>query len=138
MASATEATGICWSVSALTEATEPDHVAAFHRSVTHDHDIVHGRRFVLERNVYLRPAADGDTLRLHADVGDDQRLLRRVGHVERPLAVDPRARSQGRTVDNHRSSDNRLARRILDDSSDFLSHGRGGQTHTQQERQGEL
>ena len=115
-----------------------DHVAALHGGIAHDHHIVHGRRFVFERHVDLRLAADGDALRLHADIGDHQRLLRSVGHIERPLAIDTRARSQSRTLDDHRSSDNRFARRILDGSSDFLGHGRGSQTHSQQERQGEL
>ena len=113
-------------------------IAAFHGGVTHDHHVVHRRRLVFEPDVDLRFAADGDALRLHTDIGDHQRLLRSVGYVERPLPVDARTRSQSRTVNDHRSSDNRFARRILDDSSDFLSRGRGGQTHTQQEQQGEL
>ena len=113
-------------------------IAAFHGGVTHDHHVVHRRRLVFEPDVDLRFAADGDALRLHTDIGDHQRLLRSVGYVERPLPVDARTRSQSRTVNDHRSSDNRFARRILDDTSDFLSRGRGGQTHTQQEQQGEL
>ena len=86
-------------------------VALLHGTVTDHHYVVQRRGLLPELDIERRTAADGNLLRVVADVRYDQHVVRR--HVQRKAAVDTRTGTFGRTLHHNCSTDNRLAGCIL-------------------------
>ena len=74
------------------------------------HDVLHRHSRIAERNPEIGAAADGHIDRLVAQVGNGQdRIFRGGGNLQREGAVGIGRSSDGRTFDDHRSSDHRRA-----------------------------